>query len=107
MSAPQYQPVLPVIRRLLRKLKADFPHVRPFEDWQDWEIPVSEAPLPGSFGVVLAVPEQEHFPYTYLPAIPNVSVRVLTVTGPARLFVVGWDEEAGLARGISERLWQK
>ena len=102
---PKLEPIASVINRLLRLLRDEFPGARPFEDWQRWTFPIHDAPLPSTFGVVIAAAETEDTVYQFAGATLNLSVRGLKVTGPPRIFVMGWEDGVGAVRIVSTEIW--
>lgn len=91
---------------ILRQLRAEHPGVRPFNDAQPWEFNIQEAPLPDTWALVIGIPTRSVPPghYGRLSILPEFSVRVVNFSGPARLFVMGWDPGAGEVRIAGRKL---
>ena len=103
MPATQNEPLLAVLGRLLRELQRRYPAVAPINDWQEWTWPVEISGLPGAYEVTVMSRDADDTPFLYLTADPRFSAQTLRVTGPARVFVTGWDRDAGVPRTVGGR----
>ena len=83
-------------------MKQEFPNARAFNDRQSWDFPVEEMGAEGTWAITVAVNSKgRETPFRALYNNPQVSVRVMHVSGPPRAFLVGWDEVARMARCVS------
>ncbi len=109
MSKSRIEPLRPVLSRLVRMMKKDFPEAVPFDDRQDWPWEVSEAALPGTWAFTVGADTAGAAVgrFVPIPDIQGVSVRVIPFTGPPRAFLVGWSEERKSPVCVSTPLYRE
>ena len=101
------QPLSPIFAILFGEMKSTYPNARAFNDRQSWDFPLEKMGAEGTWEIIVAADTEWHeTPFRALPRNPSVSVRVISFSGPARAFLVGWDEGAMEAWGVSMPLFR-
>lgn len=102
---PRIEPIQPVILHLLAEMKIRFPKATPFQDGQEWSFPLDRVTEPGTWAVTVAARVGgKETQFKTIPSIPIVAAKIIHFNGPPRVFLVGWDQEAGKARCVSAPL---
>lgn len=109
MINPKLQALGPVLYHLLKLMKKEQPDALPFDDNQDWKLPVSDVPSPGTWGLVVGADTQNRDTAVFkqLPQNPSVSAMVIHLPGPPRAFLIGWNPKENRSVSVSMPLFHE
>lgn len=100
------QQIGPVLEILLANMKRRFPDAKPYDDSQSWTFDPMILPDSKCWLATVAANTGGHtMSFKRLRGGDGIAIQIIDVSGPARLFLAGWNEKLGENEVVSMPLF--